>query len=39
MEQQKIRPVIDNVFSFDDAKAGWTHYARRIVTGKVVIRH
>src|ERR1700682_553667 len=39
MEQHKIRPVIDSVFSFDDAKAGWTHYAGRKVTGKVVIRH
>jgi NADPH:quinone reductase-like Zn-dependent oxidoreductase len=39
IEQHKIRPVIDSVFSFDDAKAGWSHYAGRKVTGKVVIRH
>jgi NADPH:quinone reductase-like Zn-dependent oxidoreductase len=39
MEQHKIRPVIDSVYSFDDAKAGWTHYAGRKVIGKVVIRH
>ena len=39
MEQHQIRPVIDSVFSFDDAKAGWSHYADRKVTGKVVIRH
>jgi NADPH:quinone reductase-like Zn-dependent oxidoreductase len=39
VEQRQIRPVIDSVFSFDDAKAGWSHYAGRKVTGKVVIRH
>jgi NADPH:quinone reductase-like Zn-dependent oxidoreductase len=39
MEQHQIRPVIDSVFSFDEAKAGWTHYADRKVTGKVVISH
>ena len=39
MEQHQIRPVIDSVFSFDEAKAGWSHYAGRKVTGKVVIRH
>jgi NADPH:quinone reductase-like Zn-dependent oxidoreductase len=39
IEQHGIRPVIDSVFSFDDAKAGWSHYAGRKVTGKVVIRH
>jgi NADPH:quinone reductase-like Zn-dependent oxidoreductase len=37
--QHRIRPVIDSVFSFDDAKAAWGHYAGRKVTGKVVIRH
>jgi len=35
----EIRPVIDSVFSFEDAKAGLSHYAGRKVTGKVVIRH
>src|ERR1700674_2537234 len=39
LEQHQIRPVIDSVFSFEDAKAGLTHYAGRKVTGKVVIRH
>src|SRR6202163_4543177 len=39
MEQHQIRPVIDSVFSFEDAKAGFRHYAGRKVTGKVVIRH
>ena len=39
MEQHQIRPVIDSVFSFDEAKAGWSHYAGRKVTGKVVISH
>jgi NADPH:quinone reductase-like Zn-dependent oxidoreductase len=39
MEQHEIRPVIDSVFSFDEAKAAWSHYAGRKVTGKVVIRH
>jgi NADPH:quinone reductase-like Zn-dependent oxidoreductase len=39
VEQHAIRPVIDSVYSFDDAKAGWSHYASRKVTGKVVIRH
>lgn len=39
MEQHQIRPVIDSVYSFDDAKAGWSHYAGSKVTGKVVIRH
>jgi NADPH:quinone reductase-like Zn-dependent oxidoreductase len=39
MEQHQIRPVIDSVFSFDDAKAGLSHYAGRKVAGKVVIRH
>ena len=39
LEQHKIQPVIDSVFSFEDAKAGLSHYAGRKVTGKVVIRH
>ena len=39
LEQHEIRPVIDSVYSFDDAKAGWRYYAGRKVTGKVVIRH
>ena len=39
LEQHEIRPVIDAVFPFDDARAGWSHYAARQVTGKVVFRH
>ena len=39
VEQHRIRPVIDSVFAFADAKAAWRHYAGRKVTGKVVIRH
>ena len=39
LEQHEIRPVIDAVFPFDDARAGWSHYAGRQVTGKVVFRH
>jgi NADPH:quinone reductase-like Zn-dependent oxidoreductase len=39
MQQHLVRPVIDSVFSFDDAKSAWSHYAGRKVTGKVVIRH
>src|ERR1700676_4125384 len=39
MDQHQIRPVIDSVFSFEDAKAGLSHYAGRKVAGKVVIRH
>src|ERR1700681_3112615 len=39
VEQHQIRPVIDSVYSFDDAKAGWAYYAGRRFTGRVVIRH
>jgi NADPH:quinone reductase-like Zn-dependent oxidoreductase len=39
VEQHQIRPVIDSIYSFDDAKAGWSHYAGRKITGKVVFRH
>lgn len=39
IEQHQIRPVIDSVFSFDEAKAGWSHYSGRKVSGKVVFRH
>src|ERR1700692_4653953 len=39
LEQHKIQPVIDSVFSFEDAKDGLSNYAGRKVTGKVVIRH
>jgi NADPH:quinone reductase-like Zn-dependent oxidoreductase len=39
IEQHEIRPVIDSVYAFEDAKAGWSHYGDRQVTGKVVFRH
>ena len=34
-----MRPVIDSVFPFKEAKSAWAHYAGRNVFGKVVIRH
>jgi NADPH:quinone reductase-like Zn-dependent oxidoreductase len=34
-----VHPVIDRVFSLDEAKAAWTHFADRRLFGKVVIRH
>ncbi len=37
--QHRIRPVIDSVYAFDDAKAGWRHYADHQIIGKVVFRH
>ena len=37
--QHDIRPVIDSVYAFDDAKAGLSHFAGRRLFGKVVIRH
>jgi NADPH:quinone reductase-like Zn-dependent oxidoreductase len=39
IEQHEIRPVIDSVYAFEEAKAGWSHYGDRQVTGKVVFRH
>jgi NADPH:quinone reductase-like Zn-dependent oxidoreductase len=39
MEQHGIRPVIDSVHAFDDAKAAITHYSARNIVGKVVIQH
>lgn len=39
MEQHGIRPVIDSVYAFDDAKAAITHYGARNIVGKVVIQH
>jgi NADPH:quinone reductase-like Zn-dependent oxidoreductase len=39
VQQHGIRPVIDSVFSFDDAAAAWRHFADRQLFGKVVIRH
>jgi NADPH:quinone reductase-like Zn-dependent oxidoreductase len=37
--QHEIRPVIDSVYAFDDARAAWRHYGDRRVSGKVVICH
>ena len=39
MEQHGIRPVIDSVYAFDDAKAAIAHYSARNIVGKVVIQH
>jgi NADPH:quinone reductase-like Zn-dependent oxidoreductase len=39
LAQHRIRPVIDSVFPFDEAKAGWTHFAGRQLFGKVVFKH
>jgi NADPH:quinone reductase-like Zn-dependent oxidoreductase len=39
MEQHGIRPVIDSVHAFDDAKAAIAHYGARNIVGKVVIQH
>ena len=37
--QHEIRPVIDSVYAFEEAKAALTHYAAQNLFGKVVIRH
>lgn len=37
--RHRIRPVIDSVFPFDEAKAGWAHFADRQLFGKVVFKH
>ena len=37
--QHEIRPVIDSVYSFEEARAAFTHYAAQNLFGKVVIRH
>jgi NADPH:quinone reductase-like Zn-dependent oxidoreductase len=39
VQQHGIRPVIDSVFSFDEAAAALRHFAHRQLFGKVVIRH
>jgi NADPH:quinone reductase-like Zn-dependent oxidoreductase len=39
VEQHGIRPVIDSVYAFDDAKAAITHFGARNIVGKVVIQH
>ncbi|OLF19381.1 hypothetical protein BU204_00155 [Actinophytocola xanthii] len=37
VEVNRLRPVIDRVFTFDDAPAAYRHYASRRAFGKVVI--
>src|SRR5882762_3107455 len=39
VDAHAMRPVIDRVFPFAEAKSAWAHYAGRGVFGKVVIRH
>jgi NADPH:quinone reductase-like Zn-dependent oxidoreductase len=34
-----MRPVIDRVFPFAEAKSAFAHYASGKVFGKIVIRH
>ena len=36
-EQHGIRPVIDSVYAFDDAKAAITHYGARNIVAKRII--
>ena len=38
LTQHEIRPVIDSVYLFNDAKAAWGHFANRQLFGKVVVR-
>ena len=38
LERTSVRPVIDRVFSFDEARAAWEHLASAQHLGKVVIR-
>jgi len=39
VDAHAMRPVIDRVFPFAEAKAAWAHYAGRGAFGKIVIRH
>ncbi|MQY05844.1 zinc-dependent alcohol dehydrogenase family protein [Actinomadura macrotermitis] len=39
IEVNRLRPVIDQVFAFDDAPAAYRHYASGAAFGKVVITH
>ncbi|RBL67295.1 NAD(P)-dependent alcohol dehydrogenase, partial [Pseudomonas sp. MWU13-2625] len=39
IEQHRLRPALDRVFTFDDARAAWEHFASRRNLGKVVIAH
>ena len=37
--QHEIQPVVDSVYSFEEAKAAFAHYGGQNLFGKVVIRH
>ena len=39
LTQHEIHPVLDSVYSFDEAKAALSHFANRRLFGKVVVRH
>jgi NADPH:quinone reductase-like Zn-dependent oxidoreductase len=39
IEQHRIKPVIDSVYAFEEAKSAFEHLAKRKLFGKVVIRH
>jgi len=39
MSQQRVKPVIDSTYGFDDVRDAWNHYVARQLFGKVVIRH
>ncbi|MES2149802.1 MAG: NAD(P)-dependent alcohol dehydrogenase [Pseudomonadota bacterium] len=39
LSQHRVKPVIDSIYNFEDAKSAWTHFAARQLIGKVVIRH
>ncbi|WP_047243032.1 zinc-dependent alcohol dehydrogenase family protein [Chromobacterium subtsugae] len=39
IEQHRLRPALDRVFAFDDARAAWERFASRRNLGKVVIAH
>jgi alcohol dehydrogenase len=37
LERTAIRPVVDRVFPFDDARAAWEHLASGRHLGKIVV--
>lgn len=39
LKQHHLRPVIDRIFSFQDAKEAWQYFSNRQHVGKVVISH
>jgi len=38
LERTRIKPVVDRVFAFDDARAAWEHLASAQHLGKVVVK-